>query len=84
MKSVYQIIAAYFEDDCADELSTEPVMVAALEKDALASRSTETIWADDPHANRHSHNSGNRAIYVIQLYCGRGRMENFIKEGKWI
>lgn len=40
MQVVYQIIAAYFEDDCADELTTDPVMTAILEKDALASQPT--------------------------------------------
>lgn len=40
MQSIYQIIAAYFEDDCADEFTNEPVMAAALEKDALASQPT--------------------------------------------
>ena len=37
MQVVYQIISSYFEDDCADELTNEPVMTAILEKDALAS-----------------------------------------------
>lgn len=40
MQSIYQIIAAYFEDDCADELTNEPVMTVALEKDTLASQPT--------------------------------------------
>jgi len=40
MQSVYQIISAYFADDCADELTNEPVMTAALEKEALASQPT--------------------------------------------
>lgn len=40
MQVVYQIIAAYFEDDCADELTNDPVMTAILEKDALASQPT--------------------------------------------
>ena len=34
---IYQIISACFEDDCADELTNEPVMTAILEKDTLAS-----------------------------------------------
>lgn len=38
MQVVYQIISSYFEDDCADELTNEPVMTAILEKDALASQ----------------------------------------------
>ena len=36
MQMIYQIIAAYFEDDCADELTNDPVMTAILEKEALA------------------------------------------------
>lgn len=37
---IYQIISAYFEDDCADELTNEPVMIAILNKDVLASQPT--------------------------------------------
>ena len=40
MQIIYQIIAAYFEDDCADELTKDPVMTAILEKDKLASQPT--------------------------------------------
>ncbi len=40
MQVIYQIFAAYFEDDCADELANEPVMSAILEKGALASQPT--------------------------------------------
>jgi len=40
IQSIYQIIVAYFKDDCADELTNEPVMTAALEKDVLASQPT--------------------------------------------
>ena len=40
MQVIYQIISSYFEDDCADELTNEPVMTAILEKDALASQPT--------------------------------------------
>lgn len=35
MQVIYQIISACFEDDCADELTNEPVMTAILEKDTL-------------------------------------------------
>ena len=37
---IFQIFAAYFEDNCADELTNEPVMCAVLEKEALASQPT--------------------------------------------
>ncbi len=40
MQVIYQIINAYFEDDCADELTNEPVMTAILDKDVLASQPT--------------------------------------------
>ena len=40
MQMTYQIIAAYFKDDCADELTHDPVMTAILEKDAIASQPT--------------------------------------------
>ena len=40
MQVIYQIIGAYFEDDCADELTNDPVMKAILNKDALASQPT--------------------------------------------
>ena len=40
MQVIYQIISAYFKDDCADELTNEPVMTAVLDKNALASQST--------------------------------------------
>lgn len=37
---IYQIISAYFEDNCADELTNEPVMTAILNKNVLASQPT--------------------------------------------
>ena len=37
---VYQIISVYFEDDCADELTLDPVFNAILEKNSLASQPT--------------------------------------------
>jgi len=40
MQVIYQIISTYFEDDCADELTNEPVMTAILDKDTLASQPT--------------------------------------------
>ena len=40
LQMIYQIIAAYFEDDCADELTVDPVFTAILEKPALASQPT--------------------------------------------
>lgn len=40
MQMIYQVISAYFEDDCADELTLDPVFNAILEKDRLASQPT--------------------------------------------
>jgi len=40
MQMIYQIIAAYFEDDCADELICDPVLTAILGKEKLASQPT--------------------------------------------
>ena len=40
MQMIYQIISAYFKDDCADELTLDPVLNAVLEKDGLASQPT--------------------------------------------
>ena len=37
---IFQILGAYFEDDCADELIAEPVLTCILEKEALASQPT--------------------------------------------
>ena len=40
MQMIYQVISSYFEDDCADELTLDPVFNAILEKDRLASQPT--------------------------------------------
>lgn len=40
MQMIYQIIVAYFEDDCADELANDPVLTAILENENLASQPT--------------------------------------------
>jgi len=40
MQMVYQIISAYFEDDCADELTHNPVFHVILDKSSLASQPT--------------------------------------------
>lgn len=40
MQMVYQIIAAYFEDNCADELINDPVLTSILDKTQLASQPT--------------------------------------------
>ncbi len=40
LQMIFQIIAGYFEDDCADELTTEPVFTEILQKECLASQPT--------------------------------------------
>lgn len=40
MQMIYPIISAYSEDDCADELTIDPVFNAILEKNSLASQPT--------------------------------------------
>lgn len=40
LQMICQIIAAYFEDDCADELAHDPVINAILDKQTLASQPT--------------------------------------------
>ena len=40
MQMIFQIISAYFQDDCADELTSDPIFTAILEKDSLASQPT--------------------------------------------
>ena len=37
MQMLYKIITVYFNDDCADELTNDPVLTSILEKDALVS-----------------------------------------------
>ena len=37
---IYQILGAYFEDDCADELTNDPILTAILSKEALTSQPT--------------------------------------------
>ena len=40
LQMIFQIIAGYFEDDCADELTNEPVFTEILQKKFLASQPT--------------------------------------------
>lgn len=40
LQMIYQIIAGYFADDCADELTHDPVLTTVLDKPALASQPT--------------------------------------------
>ena len=40
LQMIYMVIAGYFEDDASDELTNDPVFIAVLNKDALASQPT--------------------------------------------
>jgi hypothetical protein len=40
LQMIFQIIASYFTDDNADELTDDPIFTAVLEKDSLASQPT--------------------------------------------
>ena len=40
LQMIYQIIFAYFQNDCADELTLDPVFQAILDKESLASQPT--------------------------------------------
>lgn len=40
LQVIYQIFSAYYEDDCADELTNDPILTAILAKEALASQPT--------------------------------------------
>ena len=56
MQMIYQIISAYFKDDCADELTLDPVFNAILEKDALCSGITAyIIKIFQPYERRYPH-----------------------------
>ncbi len=37
---IYQLLGAYFQDDCADELTKDPLLTTILNKEALASQPT--------------------------------------------
>ena len=39
-QEIYQILGGYFEDDCADELTNDPIFTSILDKKALASQPT--------------------------------------------
>ena len=40
LQMIYQVISAYFQDDCTDELTLDPVFHAVLDKESLASQPT--------------------------------------------
>ena len=55
LQMIFQTIAGYFEDDCADELTNEPVFTEILQKDRVASQPTiSRFWnrMDDTTVNQ--------------------------------
>ena len=40
LQMIYQVISAYFQDDCADELTLDPVFNVILDKESLALQPT--------------------------------------------
>jgi len=40
LQVIYQIFSAYYEDDCADELTNDPILTSVLAKESLASQPT--------------------------------------------
>ena len=51
LQMIFQIMASYFEDDCADELTSDPVFTAILEKESLASQPTISRFFSRMDAN---------------------------------
>jgi len=50
---IYQIYGAYFQDDCADELTNDPILKAILGKEALASQPTISRFFNRMDATTH-------------------------------
>lgn len=70
MQAIYQIINAYFEDDCVDELTNEPVMTAILNNDALASQSTLSRFFNRMYSDTLSQlNQISRELRKSHLFC---------------
>ena len=68
---IYQILGAYFEDDCADELTNDPVLTAAIGKEALASQPTLSRFFNrmDDSTLRQFHNIARqlrRVVYAVK------------------
>ncbi len=61
MQVIFQIISVCSEDDCADELTNEPVMTAIPDKDSLASQPTLSRFF-----NRMDKNSLTRFSLIIR------------------
>ena len=57
MQIIYQIISAYFTDDCADELVRDPVLTAILGKEKLAS-AAYAVPLLEPYGRSYSFTTG--------------------------
>ena len=76
MQVVYQIIAAYFEDDCADELTSDPVFAAVLEKEAL--------WSNVAHVHIHRYHVGGSGALSGRSVLLRPRQDGKFHQGREI
>lgn len=47
MQEIYQTIAGYFQDDDADELTSDPVFNAILDKDSLGRVSENSLYRSE-------------------------------------
>ena len=68
---ILQIICGYFEDDCADELSSDPILTAVLGKKKLASQPTLSRFfnrLDDDTLRQfyHLHREMRKIVYAIK------------------
>ena len=67
MQMIYQIVSGYHKDDCADELTNDPVITSILEKEALASQPTMSrFW------NRMDEDT------LEQFHCINSRMRDIV------
>ena len=70
MQMILQIFAAYFSDDCADELIKDPVFTAILNKPFLASQPILSCFHNRMDKDTLDHNSGRtlrREAYAIEI-----------------
>lgn len=69
MQMIYQIIASYFEDDCADELTNDPVFNAILDKDGLTG---DLLKAELRDGTLHWSNDADKFMEpILQEYLNR-------------
>ena len=75
MQMIYQVISAYSEDDCADELTLDPVFNAILEKKCLASHAflqlIQLVQATDTSC-KHAKTTGGYHPFKADKECCKG------------